>query len=99
MRVGIVGCGLIGQKRARLLADATLAVACDLDLARATQLANSVTGCLATTTLADVFAGSDIVLVCTANHPLSEIALSAVTAGKHVLIEKPGAIRSPDLEK
>src|SRR3954452_19659730 len=99
MRVGIVGCGLIGQKRARLLAPNTLAAVCDLVWGKARELANSAAGCVATTDLTELFAACDVVLVCTANHALCEIALAAVHGGKHVLIEKPGAICSADLEQ
>jgi predicted dehydrogenase len=98
MRVGIVGSGLIGHKRARHLAGAELRMACDLDLARAELLANTFAGCAATTDVDAVFAASDVVVVCTANHALCDIALRAVRAGRHVLIEKPGAIRAADLE-
>ena len=39
MRVGIVGCGLIGHKRAAAATGHTLAVVADLDAARAQELA------------------------------------------------------------
>ena len=39
-----------------------------------------------------------MVIVATANHALAPLALEAVRAGKHVLIEKPGAISSAELE-
>ncbi|HEV7401948.1 MAG TPA: Gfo/Idh/MocA family oxidoreductase [Chthoniobacteraceae bacterium] len=97
MRVGIVGSGLIGHKRARHLAGAKLSIVCDLDLGRAELLANSFVGCQATTDLDEVFVVCDVVVVCTANHALCGIALRAVRAGKHVLIEKPGAIRAAEL--
>ena len=40
MRVAIVGCGLIGHKRAKALGTARLVAAVDTNLARARQLAN-----------------------------------------------------------
>ena len=98
MRVGIVGCGLIGQKRARLLKDASLSAVYDVDRSRAQALAVAQ-GCRAVADLPEVFAASDIILVSTANHALAQIALAAVRAGKHVLVEKPGAIRSSELEE
>ena len=39
VRVAIVGCGLIGQKRAKALAGAKLTVCCDLKLPLAEKLA------------------------------------------------------------
>src|SRR4051812_22596268 len=73
MRVGIVGSGLIGHKRARHLAGAKLTVVCDLDLGRAELLANNTAECRATTQLAEVFQLCDLVIVCTANHVLCDI--------------------------
>ena len=35
LKVGIIGCGLIGQKRAQALTGAQLAACCDKDLAKA----------------------------------------------------------------
>ena len=100
MRVAIVGCGLIGQKRARALSNCPLAVCCDTDKARAEALARTVPGAVAMTDaraaveLPDV----DIVLVATTHDMLAPIACAAAAAGKHVLIEKPGARRAVELD-
>jgi predicted dehydrogenase len=97
--LAIVGCGLIGRKRAQALAGARLIFACDLDLARAEALAALVPGCRATNDLAEVLRSSaQVVVISTANHALAPLALAAVRAGKHVLIEKPGAICASELE-
>src|SRR2546421_244427 len=74
-------------------------MACDLDQSRADGLAALVPGCRATTDLAEALLSSaQVVIVATANHALAPLALEAVKAGKHVLIEKPGAIRASELE-
>ena len=97
--IAIVGCGLIGRKRATQLAGGRLVVACDLDQSRADGLAALVPGCRATTDLGEALGSTaEIVIVATANHALAPLALEAVRAGKHVLIEKPGAIRASELE-
>ncbi|MEI8305657.1 MAG: Gfo/Idh/MocA family oxidoreductase [Chloroflexales bacterium] len=91
--IAIVGCGLIGQKRARALGSARLVACADLNLERAQALARSVPGAVTsadwqtTVTREDV----DIVVVATTNNVLAEIALGAIEAGKHVLVEKPAA--------
>jgi predicted dehydrogenase len=96
MRVAIVGCGLIGQKRARSLAGARLVTCCDIVGDRAAALARSCEGVdasddwQATVVRPDV----DIVIVATTHNMLARIAEAAAAAGKHVLIEKPGA-RTP----
>jgi predicted dehydrogenase len=99
MRAAIVGCGLIGRKRAQSLAGCTLTVCCDPILSRAEALARHVTAEAVTdwrtaVTRPDV----DIVLVATTHDMLAPIACVAAAAGKHVLIEKPGARRAAELD-
>ena len=100
MRVAIIGCGLIGQKRAKALAGAELAVCCDLKLGLAERLAGGYPGARATTdwqaaaTAEDV----DIVIVATVHKELAPVAAAAAAAGKHVLVEKPGARRAAELD-
>ena len=40
-----------------------------------------------------------LVIVSTTNNSLAEISLAAVQAGKHVLVEKPGAGNLPNLSQ
>ncbi len=98
----IVGCGLIGKKRAAALAHVAgtrLLYACDLDGARAADLANSHPGCRATTDFQLALADNavDAVIVATVNSSLAPVSLAAAGAGKHVLVEKPGALASRQL--
>jgi predicted dehydrogenase len=97
--VGIVGCGLIGQKRAKALAQGGRLVACaDLDATRAESLAQ--------TSAAVVFRDwrelvwsplVDVVIVATLHDSLAEITLTAAEARKHVLVEKPAARSAAEL--
>ncbi len=98
----IIGCGLIGRKRADALAKVpgtSLRVACDLDAGRASEVARNAPGCESATDYLKVVADPrvDAVIVSTLNASLAPIALAAVSAGKHVLIEKPGALGSREL--
>jgi predicted dehydrogenase len=88
--VGIVGCGLIGKKRAAALAGATLVVCADIAAANAEALA-CATGAAWSTDWSAVIGDPrvDIVVVSTTNDMLTAVAAAAVDAGKHVLIEKP----------
>ena len=99
LRFAIVGCGHVGKKRAAALPPGALLYACDLDGDRADALARSVPGCQPVmdyhTALADPTV--DAVIVSTLNASLAPIALDAVRAGKHALIEKPGALNAAQL--
>ena len=100
MRAAIVGCGLIGRKRAQALAGCSLTVCCDTALDRAEALARTVSNAAAMTDWrsAVIRPDSDLVIVATTHDMLAPIATAAATAGKHVLMEKPGARRAAELE-
>jgi predicted dehydrogenase len=98
--VGIVGCGLIGQKRAKALGTQGRLVACaDIDLKRAKNLASTTEAVAFTDWRQLVIAPDvDIVIVSTLHDSLAEITLAAINAGKHVLVEKPAARNHKELE-
>jgi len=102
LKFAVVGCGLIGRKRIAALAkmpEASLRYACDLDAHRAAEAAQLVPGCATSTDYRAVVKDShvDVVVVATLNGALAAVALAAVEAGKHVLIEKPGALNAGQL--
>ena len=90
-RVAIVGCGVIGQKRAKALAGARLTACADVLRARAEALAQTSPGAAASDDwrLAIDRPDVDVVIVATMNDSLAEISACAAGAGKHVLVEKP----------
>jgi predicted dehydrogenase len=92
-RVAIIGCGLIGQKRARALSDSHLVIVADTHLARAQQLAAQFPGCSASDTWLAVLERDDIdvIIVATTNDSLTPVTQAALARGKHVLVEKPAA--------
>ncbi len=98
LRVGIVGCGFIGEKRARTLPRGALALCCDSSLERATKLAEQ-SGAAACEDWRSVVGdkGIDVVVVATTHNLLAEITTAAAAAGKHVIVEKPAALRSAEL--
>jgi predicted dehydrogenase len=91
--VAIVGCGLIGQRRAKALAGARLVGCADIQRDRAEALASSAPGAMATDDWRAAIDRPDVnvVVVATTNDVLAEAARFAIEAGKHVLVEKPGA--------
>ena len=95
LRYAIIGCGLIGQKRAAVLAPGQLSIACDIDIARAKALSET-----ATTDPAEAIRHRDVdvVIVATVNAALAPISRQAIAAGKHVLTEKPAGINVAEVE-
>jgi predicted dehydrogenase len=99
IRFAVVGCGLIGQRRAAALPPGTLLYTCDLDLARAEHAARPHQGCTATDKLEQILESKEVtaMIVSTVNSALAPITLAGVKSGKDVLVEKPGALRVCDL--
>jgi predicted dehydrogenase len=99
MRVGIVGCGLIGGKRAKSITALGHSVVATADAVpeRAAALAKAYPGCAAAPHWRELVTRDnvDAVVVATINDSLAPITLAAVQAGKHALVEKPAA-RSAD---
>lgn len=98
--VGIIGCGLIGQKRAKAMGRGGKLVACaDLDTDRAESLART-SHAKAYRDWRELVCSPvvDVVIVATLHDSLAEITRTAVEAGKHVLVEKPAARKAAELE-
>jgi predicted dehydrogenase len=98
MNAAIIGCGLIGKKRADALAGLRLVACADRDVERARALAGRA-GARASADWRPIVdaADVDLVIIATPHDALAEIALAAVRAGKHVLVEKPAARSAGEL--
>lgn len=101
MKAAIIGCGLIGQKRAKTLGQCELAVCVDQVKEKAEALARHYPGCIALTNWREAVARPDvdIVIIATLHASLAEIAHGAVQHGKHVLVEKPGGRKADELTR
>ncbi|HVS32433.1 MAG TPA: Gfo/Idh/MocA family oxidoreductase [Thermoanaerobaculia bacterium] len=97
--VAVVGCGLIGKKRADALSGARLVACADIDAERARGLA-SRSSAVHHTDWREVVRRDDVdvVVVATTNSLLAEISAGALEAGKHVLVEKPAARNVAELD-
>lgn len=98
--IGIIGCGLIGQKRAKALGGKGRLVACaDVNRAKAKALADS-SDAKVFSDYRDLLALAEIeiVVIATLHDSLAEITLAAIEAGKNVLVEKPAARNPKELE-
>jgi predicted dehydrogenase len=100
MNVGIIGCGLVGQKRSTQLAGANLVAIYDIDTKRAQDLSKA-TGAKAFGSWQEIIdsKGVDIVIVATTHEWLYPITKAAILAGKHVLVEKPAARTIKEIEE
>ena len=99
LRAAIIGCGGIGAKRAKTPKDIRVVSVCDIQEDRAQALARALPGAEASTDWKATVRRDDVdlVMVATVHDMLAPIAAEAAAAGKHVLIEKPGARRTSEL--
>ena len=95
LNLAIVGCGLIGRRRAQNLAGARLTHCVDSDLSRARELSSAHPGCEPGSDWQRLLALPDVeaIVIATTHDALAAIARAAIQAGRHVLIEKPAARR------
>ncbi|MBI1885963.1 MAG: Gfo/Idh/MocA family oxidoreductase [Chloroflexi bacterium] len=107
LRVGLIGCGLIGRFHSRAvrglnklgLVDAEYAAVCDLAEEKAKAFAE-IAGVPWVTTDAVALIDSpdiDVVYVCVPTARHKELVLRAAEKGKHVFCEKPMATSLPDV--
>jgi predicted dehydrogenase len=100
MNVAIIGCGLIGQKRAQALGSARLIACVDVIPERAQFLAKGKKDVIASAGWKQIInrPDVDIVIIATPHNSLAEITLKAISEGKHILVEKPAARLLRELE-
>jgi len=93
MKVATIGCGLIGKRRSRVAAShpqSELVLVADINESAAAEVAAEC-GCRSVTDWREVIADPEVEVanIATHNGLLAEIAIAALAAGKHVLVEKP----------
>jgi predicted dehydrogenase len=105
LRIAVIGAGYWGPNLARNFrasSDWDLVAICDLDRERAQHVADVVGGARVTTSLSELLGAEDIdaVAIATPARTHHGIARAALSAGKHVMVEKPLAdtgIRGRDM--
>ena|SRR3990170_2002964 len=100
---GIIGLGNIGVRHALHISaheNARLAGGCDIKEERCNEFHALYPDANIYSSMEEMLhdTGIDIVSVCTPNNTHAEIVISALNAGKHVLVEKPMAIKKVDCE-
>jgi predicted dehydrogenase len=96
----MVGCGLIGAKRADALAPQDMLLACcDLDAGAAEDLA-ARHGCEVCATTEALFEREpDVVVIAVVHDQLAELTELALAAGAHVLVEKPAGVSAAQVDR
>jgi predicted dehydrogenase len=100
-RIALVGCGYWGPKVIRAAAslpEVEIAALVDRELALANQVQRHFPAARTTTSLSEALADETIDAVIVATNPAThvELAVEAMEAGKHVLVEKPLALSAAD---
>jgi predicted dehydrogenase len=101
MKAAVIGCGLIGRKRAIAFPDYVEVVGCfDESFSVGESFANEF-NTSHFTSLVELLAipSLSFVVIATRHDSLHPLAIAALNAGKHVFIEKPGAINDFEFEK
>lgn len=103
IRFGLIGYGKIGERHVHHIIahpEATLVGVYDIKADRLNYFRNQYKDSKTYDSLQAILKDEDIdiISICTPNSTHSDIAIAAMTAGKHVLVEKPMAIRKKDCE-
>jgi predicted dehydrogenase len=99
LRVGIVGCGLVGRKRAEALRPFDRLVGTtDVIPGAATQLADDLGGRPCEDLAAVLELRPDVVIISTTHDSLAPLAIQAVEGGAHVLVEKPAGLGTAQVD-
>lgn len=100
LRVGIVGCGVIGRKRAEALGPQDELVGCtDAVPEAAERLVADFGGqpCSGLDTLLEL--EPQVVIVATSHDQLAQLAVQALDGGAHVLVEKPAGMGTVQVDE
>jgi predicted dehydrogenase len=97
VKVGIIGCGLIGKKRADALGTEDRLVAVHDKSEKAAKALADRFGAELCGTVDELIARVDAVVVATTNDALAPLTLKAVESKKHVVVEKPAARSAREL--
>jgi len=101
MKAAVIGCGLIGRKRAMAFPYHIEIVGCFDENASVGESFAAEFNTVHFTSLAELLdiPGLAFVVIATRHDSLHTQATEALNAGKHVFVEKPGAINYSELEK
>jgi UDP-N-acetyl-2-amino-2-deoxyglucuronate dehydrogenase len=104
VKFAVVGCGNVGSRHLAVIQaqeGATIAGFCDIDPGKLERQGALYEGAKAYSSIDDLLRHSDadVVNVCTPHYLHREHTLQAIRAGRHVLVEKPMALRACDCDE
>lgn len=99
MKVSIIGCGLIGKKRALAIKDNDdILFLYDTDKKAAEKLSHEMKIKVASSIDEVLDSDSEIIIIATTHNKLSEISIKSLKHGKNILVEKPGGCNLKEIE-
>jgi len=100
IKVAIVGCGLIGLKRAQNIQGAEVIAFVDVDISKARNLAAKFGKVASFDSLEAMLQHADpgIIIIATPHNLLPKLIETGIKAGKHILVEKPAARFAEELQ-
>ena len=91
LKFAFIGCGLIGNKRANSISKNSIVGCYDVSKKQSNSFAKKFM-CKSYNDYNKLVKDSDVVIICTPHNYLDKFALISLKLGKHVFVEKPGAI-------
>ncbi|MCX6253819.1 MAG: Gfo/Idh/MocA family oxidoreductase [Bacteroidia bacterium] len=100
MKIAIIGCGLIGNKRAMAIGNSTLVACADINLDAAKRFSQKYGGIPYYTDAAELLRSVDfdIVVLATTHDALPRLIRKCLVHKKHVLVEKPAGRFADELK-
>ena len=100
IKVGVIGCGLIGQKRASNIGHFKLQGSCDLNKEKAKSFAKEFSTSSFENPKELIESDDiDVVFISTLHDSLAELTQLSIINGKHVLVEKPAGRNLEEVSK
>jgi len=104
VRFAVVGCGNVGSRHLAVIQaqeGAEVVGLCDIDPAKRERYSGLYDGAKAYESIDDLVrhCDADVVSVCTPHYLHAEHTLQAIRAGRHVLVEKPMALRASECDQ
>jgi predicted dehydrogenase len=101
INVGIIGCGVIGQKRANAISGlAKIKYCLDLSVENSSKF-SKINNCLQAFSVDEILKDSEVnlIVIATRHDSLADLSKAVIESGKNLLVEKPGALNSLEFEK